>query len=83
MTDLEAKIENIIDESMKISNAELMSVLEDENSLIFLFNDYLRKEDEMIRDLKGHFSGFKKAKFDIHEDESPIIVEIAVPKTEL
>ena len=79
---LETKINNLINESMNISNAELMSVLEDNNSLIFLFNDYLKKEDEMIRDIKGHFSN-SKAKFDIHEEEAPIIVEVTISKTDL
>lgn len=79
----EYKIEEIINDVSNISNAELYDVLEDDEHLIFVFNDYLNKEDEFIRDIKGHFSGFQNKKITIHKEEKPFLMECEILKNEL
>ena len=79
----EYKIEEIIEDASNISNAELYDVLEDNEHLVLIFNDYLDKEDEFIRDIKGHFSGFQNKKITIYKEEKPFMVECAILKSEL
>lgn len=79
----EYKIEEIINDVSNISNAELYDVLEDDKHLVFIFNDHLNKEDEFIRDIKGHFSGFQSKKITIYKEEKPFMVECEILKSEL
>lgn len=74
------EIEDLINDASNISNAELLDVLENNSSLTFIFNDFLDKEDEFIRDINGHFSGFDNKKIIIHNEEKPFLVECIIQK---
>lgn len=76
-------IEELIEQASHISNAELFDVLEDDEELTFVFNDYLNKEDEFVRDIVGHFDGFKDTKFVLYNKEKPLIIECSLLKSKL
>ena len=76
-------IEELIEQASNISNAELFDVLEDDKELTFVFNDYLNKEDEFVRDIVGHFDSFKDTKFVLYNKEKPLLMECSVLKTKL
>lgn len=75
---IDTRIEDFINERNNLKNIELWDILEDQYSLIFIYNDFLNLREEFVKEIKRLFDYIEGVKYLTCNKGST--VKIVVPK---